>query len=219
MFSDKIFRNCLILSLVAHAIFLFNINPFKMFPKMELSNSKKEIEVTYYKKIGNLLPKATIGTKEKIAGSVTPHRKIGSLEERRKPIERMRKPLSPDTKKIYIPKMVITQDKWQIFHKSKDLSDQPSYLKYYNLVRAEIERAANAKKPHGFKIGEVNLIFTILNSGDLKNVDLVDKEQASDDVLKHCALDSVYAASPFPPFTGDMKEGQVTLQLTISFQK
>ena len=78
---------------------------------------------------------------------------------------------------------------------------------------------ADVNKPYIFRVGEINLIFTILNSGDVKEVALADRGSSSDSVLRRCALDSVYAASPFPPFNNEMKEDHLTLQVTIAFQE
>lgn len=221
MFADKILRNCLMFSIVVHAIFIFNARPFKIFPNIPLA--KKELEVTYYKKIGNILPKAIVAAKEKIAGSVSPQKQKVSLEKRIekriKSAEKIHRPFIPSTEKIRLSKAILKQDKWQIFHKSKDLSSESSYLRYHNIVRAKIERTANANKPYIFRVGEVNLLFTILNSGDLKSADLVNKGSIADPVLRQSALDSVYAASPFPPFTKEMHEDYLTLQVAISFEK
>lgn len=215
MFADRVLRNCLMLSIVVHAIVIFNARPFKIFPNIQ-TNSKK-LEVTYYRKVGNILPKAFVSPKEKIAGTALADRQRNPLRKRMKSANEIRKPLSPPTEKIKFSKTVIEQDKMLIAYDFKDLTGNPSYLKYHNLVRAEIERMANANKPYIFRVGEVNLIFTILNSGDLKSANLVNKGSVADPVLRQYALDSVYAASPFPPFTGDMKEDHLTLQVTISF--
>ncbi len=215
MFANRILRNCLMLSIVVHAIVIFNAGPFKIFPNIQ--TNPKKLEVTYYRKVGNILPKAFLGPKEKIAGTALADRQREPLGKRIKSANEIRKPFTPPTEKIKFSKAVIEQDKMLISYDSKDLSGNPSYLKYHNIVRSKIEQAANSNKPYIFRIGEVNLIFTILNSGDLKNVNLVNKASVIDPVLRQCALDSVYAASPFPPFTGAMKEDQLTLQVTISF--
>ena len=226
MFAGRVLKNCLLFSIVIHAIVIFNVRPFKTFPNIQ--TNPKKLEVTYYRKVGNILPKAFVGSKEKIAvpvrkefsngaGPALADRQRDPFKKRIKSANEIRKPLTPSTEKIKFSKTVIEQDKMLIAYDSKDLIGNPSYLKYHNLVRAEIERMANANKPYFFRVGEVNLIFIILNSGDLKSANLVNKGSVADPVLRQCALDSVYAASPFPPFTGDMKEDHLTLQVTISF--
>ncbi len=215
MFADRILKNCLLFSIIVHAIVIFNARPFKIFPNIQ--TNPKKLEVTYYRKVGNILPKAFVSPKEKIAGAALADRQREPFKKRIKSANEIRKPFTPSTEKIKFSKAVIEQDKMLISYDSKDLSGNPSYLKYHNIVRSKIEQAANSNKPYIFTIGEVNLIFTILNSGDLKNVNLVNKSSVTDPVLRQCALDSVYAASPFPPFTGNMKEDRLTLQVTISF--
>ncbi|UCH12193.1 MAG: hypothetical protein JSW18_05100 [Candidatus Omnitrophota bacterium] len=226
MFADRILRNSLMLSIVVHTIVIFNARPFKIFHNIQ--TNPRKLEVTYYRKVGNILPKAFISPKEKIASSVRKEfsnvaepaladRQREPFKKRIKSANEIRKPFTPSTEKIKFSKAAIEQDKMLIFHDSKDLSGNPSYLKYHNIVRSKIEQTANSNKPYIFRIGEVNLMFTILNSGDLKNVNLVNNGSVTDPVLRQCALDSVYAASPFPPFTGDMKEDHLTLQVTISF--
>ena len=234
MFSDKVFKNCLLMSLALHIIIVFNITPIRIFSHARLKPDRaKEIEVTYYKKAtpvkaSRLLPQALVSARDKIEKTPLPYKqskpapviqKTG-FKKNIKPAEKIHKPVTPTTEKIRVLKETITQDKWRIFHESTDLSSQPSYLKYYNIVRAKIEKTANTNKPYLFKIGEINLIFTILNNGDLRNVDLVNSGSAVlDPALTQCALDSVYAASPFPPFTGDIREDHLTFQVSISFEK
>ncbi len=226
MFADRVLRSCLLFSIIIHTIVIFNAGPFKIFPNIQ--TNPKKLEVTYYRKVGNILPKAFLCSKEKIVGPVRKEFSNGAepaladrqrepLGKRIKSANEIRKPFTPSTEKIKFSKDVVEQDKMLISYDSKDLSGNPSYLKYHNLVRSKIEQAANSSKPYIFRIGEVNLIFTILNSGDLRSVDLADKDSVTDPVLRQCALDSVYAASPFPSFTGDMKEDRLTLQVTISF--
>ncbi len=235
MFSDKVFKNCLLVSVAFHIIIVFNIMPIKIFPHVKVKPGKaKNIEVTYYKKASpikanRILPQALVGARDKIEKAPLPYKQSKpapviqkqGLKKSVKPLEKAYKPITPATEKIRVLKEVITQDKWRVFHESTDLSSQPSYLKYYNIVRLKIQQAANTNKPYLFKVGEINLIFTILNNGDLRNVDLVNNSSAAalDPALTQSALDSVYAASPFPPFTGDIKEDHLTFQVAISFEK
>lgn len=223
MFTDRVLRNCIILSIAIHGIALLNINTFKIFQSLDIKPIPKEIEITYHKNARKILPKAIVGKKNKIVKTAPQKEKSVTVEKIFKPVKPV-KPAKTATEKIRVAKtelksQPIVEQEWQIFHKSKDLSSEPSYLTYHNLIRSRIERNANTNKPYTFRAGDVDLVFTVLRSGELKAIKIVSKPHAADYVLRQCALDSVYTASPFSPFTRDMKEDELTLQLTISFEK
>lgn len=236
--QDRVFKTCLIFSLAIHSIFIFaNFNMHGIFPK---ESSAKKIEVVYFKKpasqkLSRMPDNLLIGSKEKIAvstGKAISLQKSNLKEATTKPANAISKTsspghkiIAPKTNKLLAAKPTATPNRntamenMLVSYDSKDLSNEPSYLRYHNIVRAKIEKMANENKPYIFKVGKVNLIFTILSSGDLQNVVLAKEGSTADAELCNCAIDSVYAASPFPPFTGDMKEDHLTFQVPISFEK
>jgi len=109
--------------------------------------------------------------------------------------------------------------KMLISHNNKDLSNEPSYIDYYNSVRAEIYKTANTNKPYYANGGDVRLVFVIDRSGRLLDVSLVESISVNNQVLRNHAVASIRKASPFAPFPATMKENDLTLRLTISFEK
>ncbi|MBN1404972.1 MAG: hypothetical protein JW946_00450 [Candidatus Omnitrophica bacterium] len=224
MVIDKILRNCLIISFLLHGVFIAaNLSPRWIFPKI---SGQKKIEVTYfrptdYKKAARLPDNITASDKDVIkTHTPAPAPWVGKPQKavpQKAPALKTKKLLF--NKPVALSVKPIVSEKMLVSYNSKDLTNEPSYMKYRGLVWAKIKDAANENKPYMFKTGAVNLVFTILNTGDLRSVSLIKDTSTSDPALHRCALDSVYAASPFPPFSGDIKEGHLTLRLTISFEK
>ncbi|MFH0731837.1 MAG: hypothetical protein V2A72_02815 [Candidatus Omnitrophota bacterium] len=233
MLTDRIFRYCILFSLLAHAILFLNIKPFGIFNNTQ---SLENIEVTYMEKalkVNGVLPEAIVSKHEKIAGNVPIKGEAKALNAEkvniadRQIVSQTPKPqaapaaekIQPVKQLIPLPEIELTQNQMLIYNANKDFSSDPSYLNYHTIVRNKIKKMANASKPYIFKVGEVTLLFTILSSGDLEDASIIEEASASDLKLRQCALDSVYAASPFPLFTSDMKESRLNLQVTISFEK
>jgi len=115
----------------------------------------------------------------------------------------------------YIP----SGEKMLISHQGKDLSSDPTYLTYYNVIRSKIHRTANATKPYHFREGAVKLKFTITSDGGLKRCEILPNSTAQNRMLRRHALYSIKRAAPFPPFLNAMNENELTLILVISFER
>jgi len=124
-----------------------------------------------------------------------------------------------ETEKDNLSKNIPSEEKMLIYNKDKDLSYEPAYLNYYNTVRTRIYKIATANKPYYDREGEVRLVFTIAKNGDLVKVAIIKESSTLSPTLRNHALTSIKKASPFPPFLEAMKDGDVTLRLTISFEK
>ena len=140
-------------------------------------------------------PETKTETYEKILPSASPASGVISI-----------KPAAADTS------MLIADDK-------KDLSSEPVYLDYYNAVRSQIYRSAQASKPYYFMEGGVTLVFTLSRTGRLLNVGIIQEKSTKNPILQKHALSSIERASPFSSFHESMKERELTLRITISFEK
>jgi len=93
----------------------------------------------------------------------------------------------------------------------------PTYLNYYQTVRETIRRSAfrNFTKMYS---GEVYLTFTILSTGILEKINLIEDKCKADDYLKQIALKSLKESSPFPSFPEGLKYPELSFNVIISFE-
>ena len=226
MTSDKIFINALIASFVLH-IFLFV--PLPHIKNAVKLNKPEETEFVYRPERGVpidskliaekptekpiVLPKAE-GPQGKAAGENQPTKPVSQNKAQEKIIPN----ISPVSEVISIKRaapdtsMLIADDK-------KDLSSEPVYLDYYNAVRSQIYRSAQASKPYYFMEGGVTLVFTLSRTGKLLGVGIIQEKSTKNPILQKHALSSIERASPFSSFHESMKERELTLRITISFEK
>ena len=227
MLADRIFRNALIASIIFHIFIFYNWPPLR---SLSIFKNYDQLELTYYP-AETAPPLAKMIDKQQKLASPVPSAKKEARPERSRgnnatkadtaSEEMMAKPdLSiPRIEKEDLAKYVSSGKEMLISNKDKDFSDEPSYLNYYNMVRSEIYKAANANKPYYFMAGEVRLVFVVGKDGSLLEVSLVDEGSSPNPILRRHALTSIKKASPFPPFLPTMQEDILTLRLTISFEK
>ena len=223
--TDKIFRNALIVSILFHVFLLVPIPQFKDLIRTE---PEEPIKLTYY-----ATGKIPIDSKL-----------IAKVQTKKYPLSSNKKQLSTKIEQHSLAKPLVTcqvrekikisaskmEDKaltthlstdkpMLISHKEKALSSTPVYLNYYNAIRSRIYKRANANKPYYSMEGVVKLVFTLARDGRLINAGIITNTSARNPVLQKHALASIKRASPFPVFHESMKEQQLTLRLTISFEK
>jgi len=226
MLTDKIFINALIISILFHIFLFIPIPPFK---DLIRTKPKEPIKLTYY-----------------AAGKIPIDSKlIAKVQTKKYPLSSGKKQLSAKVEQQGLARPLITQEVREkvkisaskvedkaflathlstdsamlISHKEKDLSSDPVYLNYYNAIRSRIYKSANANKPYYSMEGVVRLVFTLARNGRLLNAGIIKNASARNPVLQKHALASIKRASPFPVFHESMKEQQLTLRLTISFEK
>jgi len=225
MLSDKIFINALIISVVLHMLLFVGLPRWKNFARKK---PEEPIKLTYYAD-----RKAPIDS-----------RLIAKTQTKKYPLPQTRKKLSSRIEKQGLAEPVSRQkvhekikirtvkaeakaldshisvdNSMLISHDEKDLSSEPVYLNYYNAVRSRIYKRANANKPYYSMEGVVRLVFTLARNGRLLNAGIVEDESTQNPVLQKHALASIHRAAPFPAFHSSMDEQQLTLRLTISFEK
>jgi TonB family protein len=123
-----------------------------------------------------------------------------------------------DTKSDF-PMPDFSKDSILIADDKKDFSSDPIYLDYYNAVRSQIYKSAQAHRPYHFMEGGVSLIFTLSRDGRLIGSSIIKEKSTKNPILQRHALASIEYASPFSPFHESMKEQELTLRITISFEK
>jgi len=226
MTSDKIFINALIASFILH-IFIFVPLPHTRsatkFQKPEETEFvyRPERKIPIYSKL--IAEKPT----EKLivhAKAEKPQEQTGNASRLPKPVsenqvhEKITPSVSPVSEVVLI-RPAVSDTSMLIADDTIDLSSEPIYLDYYNAVRSQIYRSAQASKPSYFMEGGVTLVFTLSRAGRLLNAGIVQEKSTKNPILQKHALSGIERAAPFSPFHESMKEQELTLRITISFEK
>lgn len=224
MTIEKPFKISLLISIVFHSILLINISQFNtLIPKI----IKKELlEIEYQPQakvpvISTMLAKKEHG-KDLIKTNEIDQEKIYKKNSYKKTTSRNPVENKPVIRRFESEKVVPINEpegKKLIYNREKDLSSNPRYLSYYNIIRAKIYNEALKNRPYTFIEGEVKLIFTLDNNGKLLQLDTLPISNSTNYILKNYALSSIKNASPFPPFLQSMNNDQLTLQVTICFEE
>ena len=224
--SDKIFINALIVSFILHVFIFVPLPHIGRSTKIHLPEETEFVyrpqrKIPIHSKLIAEKPteKPIVSAKsEKLQGQA------GSASQPPKPEVKSQTPekiiprASPISEAVSIKpttpdaSMLIADDK-------KDFSSEPVYLDYYNAVRSQIYRSAQANKPYYFMEGAVTLVFTLSRTGGLLNAGIIQEKSTKNPVLQKHALSSIEHAASFSPFHESMKEQQLTLRITISFEK
>jgi TonB family protein len=90
------------------------------------------------------------------------------------------------------------------------------YADYYRAVREKINMCKVHPKP--FSVGEVYLVITISNNGNLKDVRVVDSRSSRNTLLREASIESVKSGNPFPPFPKGVNLSEETFPIIISYE-
>jgi TonB family protein len=229
MASDKIFINALIASVILH-VFLFV--PMPHISKILQVQTPEEIELNYRPEPKKIPIDSKLIAEKPTEKPVIP---VKAEKPQEKPVSAAQ-PVSPaplekiqthekitpsvsPVIKADLPIPSFSDDSILIADDKKDLSSEPVYLDYYNAVRSQIYKAAQANKPYYFMEGGVSLVFTLSRTGRLINAGIIQERSTRNPILQKHALSSIERAAPFSPFHESMKEQELTLRITISFEK
>lgn len=228
MASDKIFTNALIASIILH---IFILVPMPHISRVVKVQTPEETEFTYQperktpidskliaeKPTENpLIPaKAEVPQEEPASGTQPAE---PAHEETIQAQEKTSQNISAASESVSI-KPDIPDTSMLIADDKKDLSTEPIYLDYYNAVRGQIYKSAQANRPYYFMEGGVNLVFTLSRTGGLLSAGIAQERSTKNPILQRHALISIERAAPFSPFHESMKEQELTLRITISFEK
>jgi TonB family protein len=229
MASDKIFINALIASVILH-VFLFV--PMPHISKILQVQTPEEIELNYRPEPKKIPIDSKLIAEKPTEKPVIP---VKAEKPQEKPVSAAQ-PVSPaplekiqthekitpsvsPVIKADLPIPSFSDDSILIADDKKDLSSEPVYLDYYNAVRSQIYKSAQANKPYYFMEGGVSLVFTLSRTGRLINAGIIQERSTRNPILQKHALSSIERAAPFSPFHESMKEQELTLRITISFEK
>lgn len=96
--------------------------------------------------------------------------------------------------------------------------NNPSYIKYYQLVREQIKRAAY-RAYAGREKGEVSVTFVVLAQGTLDSIGINMEKSSRSDYLRSIAQRSIREAAPFPAFSDELKEySRLSFNVSITFE-
>lgn len=192
------------LSIAIHTLILVGFSHFKL-AKIDKKETKiikifpqeiKKIKETIIK--NNFTFKKPPPYIEKLAKKTLIKKEDSSLEE---------KSFSTSTKEILFSSY---QKKLEKFKKN------PAYMEYYKLIRERIRK--NAYRYYNIEeSGIVYLCFVILNNGNLAQLVLSEKTEASSKLID-IALRSVKDSAPFPPFPKELNYPQLQFSVSIHFK-
>ena len=224
MFSDRIFRTTLIISLVTHGIIFIQNPNLTLFPRARQANVT---EISYLKNIPQpqdrqaariINKEAFLKTPAKIAADkrtpppfVDKDKIFGKAGDSNSRQGLFTKPtfVKPDTisvrKKITLPPVDLGK------------ISNPSYISYYQIVREKIRRCAYQNYTRT-ETGEVYLSFIISSEGYIRDVRLIQEKASSSLYLQEIARRSINDASPFPDFPKELDYPQLSFNVVISFE-
>ena len=215
------FRICIIVSFLFHAIVFFPWSFINIPHSSEISFSK--IELTYFKNdpsdpiIKELNPimaiehrdggpidgKVSLDPKEEVASEI-----VSSVDA------------AEDPGRVNVVKDELKRDVLDDRSKMKDpLLVKKQHEDYCLTVREKIKNTLRKNRDRFHREGEVHVRFKVDKNGILKDLSLAKRRRISNRSLERIALESVEAASPFPPFSHAMQEKELLFKLPIRFVK
>jgi TonB family protein len=216
MFQEKTFQIALCVSILVHAVALYQI------PQMKLTvqESPQQLEVTYQKLKDvredlKLLTKKLEETKElhrdKIHVVKTPKSETSIFKD-----SFLVKKIQALQSKPNLAKLE-TQKKMSIKPTLESKMDNPLYNDYYQKIRDKIKRRAY-KNYTKYEVGEVYLSFMIASDGSLKAIKIFKDKSSPNEFLQEITLRSVQDAAPYPKFPADLAYPELSFNVIISFE-
>lgn len=220
-YSDRLFRNFLLLSIFIHAFILIGLPRLRVMPFRRM-NSK--LEVTYQ----NI--KAETSVKKRLLEMIE---KRLSVNSGLKPTADLKKIPNPPAysqdvlrsggrttgKKISTP--AIKEKTLSSFVKLPNVTSpftkSPAYINYYEVIREKIKAVVDLSTSFSVE-GEVYLTFIVDSNGQLKALKLIEDKSIVDQELRQIAYNYVEQASPFPPFPKELKHPQLSFNVIIEFR-
>ncbi|MEA3305267.1 MAG: TonB family protein [Candidatus Omnitrophota bacterium] len=137
------------------------------------------------------------------------------------------KPAAEEEKKAFIAenKTFIIDDgpKTKIIEDSGDISGKSdkktAYVNYESKIREMIKSVIEKNCKRISKEGNVSVRFIIERTGNIKKITLHRPSGRGMKSLENIVVKSIKQASPFPPFSREMKEDEIPLILPICFTR
>lgn len=96
--------------------------------------------------------------------------------------------------------------------------DNPSYIRYYQLVREQIKRSAY-RAYAGRERGQMALTFVLRSDGALDGIWIDEPKSSRSDYLRSIAVRSIREAAPFPRFSEELSGfSQLSFNVSITFE-
>lgn len=99
------------------------------------------------------------------------------------------------------------------------LPNTPECISYYHYLREAIRDRLEKEYRSGYGEGAVCVSFTLNQTGELANINIVEGRVPVDPSLKGVAYNSVKKISPFKSFPKNLTLKQISFTLTIVFKK
>lgn len=216
MFKEKTFQIALCVSVLAHAVMLYQL------PQMNLTvhKSPKQLEVTYQQIKGvsrdlmlltKKLEQSKDSERDKIHVVKTPESEHSLFKDNFlvKKIQELQN--KPKLAKID------TQKKKSVTSTLESKMENPLYKTYYQKIRERIKRRAYRNYTK-YEEGEIYLSFMIANDGKLKAVKVFKDKSSPNDFLQEITLRSVQDAAPYPKFPSNLDFPELSFNVIISFE-
>ena len=211
MFSDKYLIAALLISLFFHTVIFL---PLPYFKNITIHKKSPVIKIVYLA-AQKISPEQI---QEKPATKLTPalnKREVArefkvskDVESKKKPVEKkIEEILKPPSQYLKIeipPEIPVEKEKF--------------YLDYYQSIRAKVRGAVINNYTRYIACGEVCLYFVLLSSGELQEINILEKRSSQNRQLKNIAKKSLLEAAPFSAFPKDLDQAQLSFNVIISFE-
>lgn len=227
MFTDKVFRVALFVSLFAHGVIFLPQPNFSALQPQKIKN----IEVKYFRSPQQREKKALI---EKTTPRLEPFLKLPPVaspdktvlppavnkDELFKPVNNKETPFAHAvfTKPALArPEIIAVKKKITLSSSELDTAVSPAYVSYRQLVREKVKQALY-QNYNSTETGQVYLTFVLTNDGSLRDIHITQEKSSSSEYLKEISLESVRAAAPFSSFPKGLDYDLLTFNVVISFE-
>ncbi|MCG8429736.1 MAG: hypothetical protein MJA29_00980, partial [Candidatus Omnitrophica bacterium] len=96
--------------------------------------------------------------------------------------------------------------------------NNPNYIKYYQIVREQIKRAAY-RTYAGREHGALTISFLLSGDGRLQSIALDTAQSTPSEYLRSIGVRSIREAAPFAPFPEELSEySRLSFNVTITFE-
>lgn len=229
MLEEKSFKTALSISILFHILILLPLSALNVLPKQKVLN---DLEVNYFKLsakntvlVKDLLKKTSpkdlekIGLKQRIVLSTDDKIPESKFSRDNKSDYNM---LLAKTKRVsYKPNLpktgLLARDDIKFLPSDTAKSQNPVYLTYRNFLHESLRRYLYDKYSDTTERGEVYLTFILNADGSVKDVQIIDSKSNASQNLKKIVLESLYAASPFPPLPEVLNAPFLSFSVTIHF--
>lgn len=209
MFQDKTFQAAIFVSILIHAVLLYQTPPFQV----EINKSLKQLEITYQQMKGLTSEIKALEPQDKIQVVKSIPKDLPSFMKESFNVKNFK--LVQDKPKV---SKVSSQEKKKVTPKlDSKMDDNPLYKNYYEMIRDNIKKEAYRNYTK-YEEGEVYLSFVISQEGELLDINLFKEKSKASEFLQNIALRSVKNAAPYPKFPAELNYPKLTFNVIISFE-